>query len=90
MVNLTLEIPDELARTLEGMASAQHKTVAEVALDRLCSLAESKATGVPGSPAAVRNALLDLQRVSVAEVEALEAAIATGRLPVSAGDIFGE
>ena len=51
MVNLTLEIPDELARTLEGMASAQHKTVAELALDRLSSLADSTATGVPGSPA---------------------------------------
>jgi len=31
-----------------------------------------------------------LLRVSVADVEALEAAIASGRLPVSAGDLFGE
>ena len=90
MVNLTLEIPDEMALTLEGMASAQHKTIKELALDRLRTLADSKDFGLPGSPAAVRNALLGLRKISVAEVEALEAAIASGRLPVSAGDIFGE
>ena len=90
MVNLTLEIPDEMARTLEGIASAQHKTIKELALDRLRSLADSKDSGIPGSPAAVRNALLGLRKIPVSEVEALEAAIASSRLPVSSVDIFGE
>lgn len=89
MVILTLDIPDELARTLEILAGAENKTVSELALDQLCSLAEFKPSETQGSPAAVRNALLGLPRVSVAEVEALEAAMATGRLPVSAGDVFG-
>jgi len=66
-VNLTLEILDEMARTLEAIATAQHKTVEDLALDRLRSLADSKSSGLPGSPAAVRNALLGLRNVSVAE-----------------------
>ena len=66
-MNLTLEIPDEMARTLEAIATAQHKTVEDLALDRLRSLADSKSSGLPGSPAAVRNALLGLRNVSVAE-----------------------
>ena len=90
MVNLSLEIPDEMARTLEGMASAQQKTVKELALDRLRSLADSRDSGLAGSPAAVRKALLGLRKISVAEVEALEAAIASGRLPMSSGDLFGK
>ena len=67
MVNLTLEIPVEMARTLEAIATAQDTTVEELALDRLRSLADSKSSGLPGSPAAVRNALLGLRNVSVAE-----------------------
>lgn len=90
MVNLTLEIPDEMAHMLKGIAAAQHKTVEELALERLRSLAESKSSRLPGSPAAVRNALLGLSKVTVAEVEELEAAIALGRLPLSAGDLIRE
>lgn len=90
MVNLNLEIPDEMARRLEAIAVAQHKTVEEIALDRLLSLGGSKDSGLPGSPAAVRNALLGLSKVTVAEVEELEAAIALGRLPLSAGDLIRE
>lgn len=90
MLKLTLEIPDEMARILEGMATAQHKTVEELALDRLRSLVDSRDSGRPGSPSAVRNALLGLPRVSVADVEALEDAIASGKLPVSTRDLSGE
>jgi len=90
MVNLTLEIPDEMARTLEGIATGEHKTVKEVAMEGLRLLIDSAESAGPGSPAAVRKALLSLPQVSVADVEALEAAIAGGKLPVNARGPFEE
>jgi hypothetical protein len=38
MTQLTIQIPDDLARGLEGIAAAQRKSVEQMALDRLCSL----------------------------------------------------
>jgi|HubBroStandDraft_6_1064221.scaffolds.fasta_scaffold1998923_1 hypothetical protein len=38
MTQLIIQIPDDLARGLEGIAAAQRKTVEEMALDRLQSL----------------------------------------------------
>ena len=38
MTNLTIQIPDDLARGLAGIASAQKKSVEQVALERLRSL----------------------------------------------------
>jgi predicted transcriptional regulator len=38
MTNLTIQIPDDLARGLEGIASAQKKSVEQVAVGRLRSL----------------------------------------------------
>ena len=35
MPKLTLQIPDDLARDLEGIAAAQKKSVEQVALERL-------------------------------------------------------
>ena len=35
---MTIQIPDDLARGLEGMAAAQHKSAEQVALDGLRAL----------------------------------------------------
>jgi hypothetical protein len=78
MTNLTIQIPDDLARGLEGIASAQKKSVEQVALERLRSLLDR-----PGSPKAVLRAVRELPHPSPSAVDDLEAAIAGARLPVS-------
>jgi predicted transcriptional regulator len=85
MANLSIELPDDLARRLEGIASVQHKSVQQLAVDQLTSLAEAVA---PGSPAALLRAVLSPPYVSSEDVDELEAAIASGRLPVRASDPF--
>jgi hypothetical protein len=74
---MTIQIPDDLARGLEGIAAAEKKTVEQVALERLRSLLD-KTT----SPQAVLRALRELPHPSSSAVDDLEAAIAASRLPV--------
>jgi hypothetical protein len=78
MTKLTIQIPDDLARGLEGIASAQKKSVEEVALERLHSLFD-RAT----SPEAVLQAVRELPHPSSSAVDDLDAAIAAARLPVT-------
>jgi len=78
MTNLTIQLPDDLARGLEGIASAQQKSVEQVALERLGSIFD-KAT----SPEAVLRALRKLPHPSSSAVDDLDAAIEAARLPVS-------
>ena len=35
MADLNLEVPDDLARTLAGIAAAQHKSIQQLAIERL-------------------------------------------------------
>ncbi len=78
MTNLTIQIPDDLARRLEVIASAQKKSVEQVALERLGSFFDTAS-----SPQAVLQALRQLPHPSSAAMDDLDAAIASGRLPVS-------
>ena len=80
---MTIQIPDDLARGLEEIAATQHKSVEQVAVESLRSLFDR-----PGSPAFILKAMREMPRVSAEDVEALEAAIAAGRLPVSDKGIF--
>jgi hypothetical protein len=80
---MTIQIPDDLARGLEGMAAAQQKSVEQVALDSLRSLFD-RAT----SPAVVLHAVRKLPHPSAAAVDDLEAAIADARLPVRDRGVF--
>jgi len=82
---MTIQIPDDLARNLEGIAAAQKKSVEEVALERLRSLFD-----VSGSPQAVLRALRDLPHPSPSAVDDLEAAIAAGRLSVQDRGVFDD
>lgn len=83
MTNLTIQIPDDLARGLEGIASAQKKSVEQVALERLRSLFDRTS-----SPQAVLRAVRNLPHPSPSAVDDLDAAIAAGRLPVSEQGAF--
>ena len=72
MAKITIDLPEELARKLEGLASARQKSVQQVALERLDSIA------IPGTPAALLEAMRQPPHLSVAEVRELDAAISSG------------
>ena len=74
---MTIQIPDDLARGLEGIAAAQKKTVEQVALERQRSLPDNAT-----SPQAGLRALRELPHPSSAAVDDFDAAIAASRLPV--------
>jgi len=74
---MTIQIQEDLARGLEGMAAAQRKSVEQVALDSLRSLCDAAT-----SPAVVLQAVRKLPHPSAAAVDDLEAAVAAARLPV--------
>lgn len=77
MTQLTIQIPDDLARCLEGIATAEKTSVEQVALERLRSLVNSR-----GTRGAVLGAMRESPQLSPTVVDELDAAIASGRLPV--------
>ena len=87
-MNLTLEVPDELARSLEGLAATQHMSIQQLALDRLRSLVPANTELQPGSAAALLRVMLEPPIPGSSDVDELDAAIAAGRLPVRAIDLF--
>jgi hypothetical protein len=74
---MTIHIPDDLARGLEGIAAAQQKSVEQVALENLRSLFDRAS-----SPEVVLRAIRGLTHPSAAAVDDLDDAIAAARLPV--------
>ena len=74
---MTIQIPDDLARGLEGIAAAQKKSVEQLAVERLRSLLDK-----PTSPEAVLRTIQALPHPSPSAVDDLDAAIAASRLPV--------
>jgi plasmid stability protein len=73
---VTIQIPDDLARSLQGVAAAQHKSVEQVALESLRSLFDKA-----NSPEVVLRAVRGLPHPSAEAVDDLDAAIVAGRLP---------
>ena len=80
---MTIRIPDDLARDLEGIAAAQQQSVEEFALARLRSLVEK-----PTSPAALLRTIRTVCHPSSAAVDDLDAAIAAARLPMRNEGVF--
>jgi hypothetical protein len=76
-VTMTIHVPDDLARGLEMIAAAQHKSVEQLALESLRSLVD-KTT----SPEAILQAVRQMPHPSAAAVDELDAAIAAAQLPV--------
>jgi len=74
---MTIQIPDELARSLEAIAAAQQKSVEQLALESLRSLFDQAS-----SPEAILRAVRRMPHPSAAAVDDLEASIAAARLPV--------
>jgi hypothetical protein len=90
MANLIIEMPDELVRSLAGMAAAQRKSVQQLALEQLSSLVEVNPGVRAGSPAAVLRVMLEPPHLSSADIDEFDAVIAAGRLPVRAWDLFSD
>ena len=88
MANFIIEVPDDLARSLEGIAAAQNKTVQQLAIERLRSLVEINAECPVGSAGAVLRAVFEPPHLSAADVDELDAAIASGRLPIETPELF--
>ena len=88
MTNLIIEVPDDLAGSLERIAAAQNKSIQQLAIERLRSLVESSLEPRMGSAAAVLRAMQEPPHLSDSDVDELDAAIAAGRLPVRTRDLF--
>ena len=67
---MTIQIPDDLARGLEDIATLQRKSIEEVAVDSLRQLFNQQR-----SPEGILLAVRSLPRPSVAAVDDLDAAI---------------
>jgi hypothetical protein len=74
---VTIQIPDDLARGLEGIAAAQKKSVQQLAVERLRTLLDR-----PTSPQSLLRTLQALPHPSHSAVDEMDAAIADARLPV--------
>ncbi len=83
--NMTIQIPDDLARGLEGIAVRQRKSVEQIALENLRLLLDQAS-----SPEAVLRSVRSLPHPSEAAVDDLEAAVASARLPVSEKGTYDE
>jgi hypothetical protein len=88
--NLIIEMPDDLVRSLEEIAAAQHKSVQQLAVEQLRSLAETSPEDRLGSAAALLRAMRDTPHPSKSDVDELDAAVAAARVPVQPGDLFSE
>jgi hypothetical protein len=82
---MDIRIPDDVARGLEHLASAQNQSVESWTLDHLRSLVSPQT-----SPTALLAALRSLPHPSSSAVDELEAAIAASQLPVREQDVFQE
>jgi hypothetical protein len=80
---MTIQIPDDLARGLEGIAAAQQKSVQQLAVERLQSLLDR-----PTSPASLLRAVQALPHPSPSAVDDLDDAIAASRLPLRDQAVF--
>ena len=90
MANLIIELPDDLALSLEGIAAAQHKSIQQLALERLRSLVDAGPEPRAGSAAAILRVMREPPHPNLADVEELDAAIAAGRLPIRTRDLFSD
>ena len=87
-MNLTLDVPDELARTLESLAATRQVSVQEVALERLKTFVTVTDAPLIGSPPALLRVMTEGPHLSSADVDELDATISAGRLPIRSIDLF--
>ncbi|MFN0103701.1 MAG: hypothetical protein ACKV2U_16640 [Bryobacteraceae bacterium] len=74
---MTIHIPDDLARDLERIAAPQKQSVEQLAVERLRAIIDRST-----SPEVLLQTIRALPHPSAAAVDELDAAIASARLPV--------
>ena len=89
-MNVQIEMPDDLLRSLESIASSQSKTLQELAIERLRSFVELSLESRPGTAAAILRAMREPPHPTEADVDALDGAIAAGRLQSQSHDPFSK
>jgi hypothetical protein len=82
---MTIQIPDDLARDLEGIAALQRKSVEQIAVENLRLLLDQSR-----SPGAILQFVRTLRHPSAAAVDEMDAAIESARLAVSDKGTFDE
>jgi hypothetical protein len=80
---VTIQIPDDVTRGLESVASVQKKTVEDLAVEGLRLLFTNS-----DSPAALLRLFQNLPHPSLAAVDHMEGAIFSAQLPVGAKGTF--
>jgi len=80
---VTIQVPDDLARGLEGIAAAQQKSVQQLVIERLRSLLDR-----PTSPQSLLRVVKALPHPSHAALDDLDASMADARLPVRDNGAF--
>jgi hypothetical protein len=88
MANIIIDVPNDLARSLEGIAAAQSKTIEQLAVEQLSLLVDAFPELGAGSPAAILRAMQEPPHLSFADVDELNATIAAGRIPIRTSDLF--
>jgi hypothetical protein len=83
MTSLTLQLPDALAHSLQGIALAEQCSVEKVVVERLGSMLVTAT-----SPQALLAALRGLPHPSADAVDELEVAITADRTPVHDAGVF--
>src|ERR1017187_7753404 len=76
MVNLNIEMPDDLVRSLEGIAAARRKSIQQLVIEQLSSLVEDVPERRAGSAAAVLRVMQEPPHPTAADVDELDALIA--------------
>jgi hypothetical protein len=91
-MNLTIELPEDLAVALQGIASDHKTSIQQLALNGLRSLASDHpalcSARTIGSPAGLLALIREPSNLLPADVDALDDAIAKGRLPVRVSNLF--
>jgi plasmid stability protein len=82
---MTIQIPDDLARGLQGLAALHRKSIEQLAVESLRQLVDPQS-----SPEAILRAVRSLPHPSTAAVDDLEAAIVSARLPMRDRGAFDE
>ena len=86
MPHLTIELPDELARSFARITATRTRASSNVPWND-CFLTRGSEPR-RGSAAAVLRAMKEPPHLSGSDVDALDAAIAAGRLPVQTPELF--
>jgi hypothetical protein len=87
---MTIEIPEDLERRLEGIAHAQSTSVEQPAIRSLRRIFDVEASERQTSPQLLLRTLQSLPPFTAEEVDELEASIAAGRLPVRDVGLFDD